>query len=155
MLETKCVCDNFEMLVTFLAVFVANILYLLALATCTKNVITIEILILTFKNCHLTFKNCHLYSRQGNLKFAADNVIPFPRSDIAILARAEILSKKKLKQTLRDESHKYIEQFTYRGMDGDEVRIGNDDWKLKLNKDCTKDSDAILRLHPTCSNQNM
>ena len=68
----------------------------------------------------------------------------FPSSDIAILARAEILSKKKLKQTLRSESHKYIEQFTYRGMDGDEVRIGNDDWKLKLNKDCTKDSDAFF-----------
>ena len=74
-------------------------------------------------------------------------LIPFPSSDIAILAKAEILSKKTLKETLRSESHEYIEQFTYRGMEGDWVRIGNDDWKLKLNKDCTKDSDAILRLH--------
>ena len=83
---------------------------------------------------------------QNDHREEAPSFIPFPRSDIALLARAEILSKKKLKQTLRDECHKYIEQFTYRGMDGDEVRIGNDDWKLKLNKDCTKYSDAILRL---------
>lgn len=59
-------------------------------------------------------------------------------SDIAILARAEILSKKKLKSKLRFESHKYIEQFTFLGLRGDCARIGNDDWKLKLNKDCTK-----------------
>ena len=73
----------------------------------------------------------------------------FLSSDIAILARAEILSKTKLKRRLRSESHKYIEQFTYRGMQGEYVRIGNDDWKLKLNNDRTKDCDAITFLHIT------
>lgn len=73
----------------------------------------------------------------------------FPSSDIAILARAEILSKNNLKRRLRSDSHKYIEQFTYRGMEGEYVRIGNDDWQLKLNNDRTKDRDAIKFLHIT------
>ena len=37
MLETKCVGDNFEMLVSVFAVFVTNILYLIALALGTNN----------------------------------------------------------------------------------------------------------------------
>ena len=37
MLETKYVDDNFEMLVTVLADFITNILYLLALASGTNN----------------------------------------------------------------------------------------------------------------------
>ena len=36
MLETKCVGDNFEMLVTVLTVFVTNILYFLTLASGTN-----------------------------------------------------------------------------------------------------------------------
>ena len=48
MLETKCVGDNFKMLVTVFTVVVTNILYLLTLASGTN----IEILSQTFKNCH-------------------------------------------------------------------------------------------------------
>ena len=36
MLETKCVGNNFDMLVTVLAVFVINILYILSLASTTN-----------------------------------------------------------------------------------------------------------------------
>ena len=52
MLETKCVCDNFEMLMT--AVFVTDILYLLILMSGAyrQDVTCIEILSLTSKNCH-------------------------------------------------------------------------------------------------------
>ena len=58
MLETKCVGDNFEMLVTFLAVFVTNILYLLTYDGVNvghqqpKDVTNIEILSLRSKICH-------------------------------------------------------------------------------------------------------
>ena len=55
MLETKCVGENFEMLVTVLAIFVTNILYLLTLesgANIEKIVTNIEILSITSKNCH-------------------------------------------------------------------------------------------------------
>ena len=48
MLETKCVGDNLEMLVTVSGAFVTNILYLLAYASGTN----IEVLSLTSKNCH-------------------------------------------------------------------------------------------------------
>ena len=57
MLETKCVDDNFEILVTVLAVFVAKILYPLSWAS---GVTDIKILSLT-STCHQ-----HLCSRQSD-----------------------------------------------------------------------------------------
>ena len=47
MLETKCVADNFKMLVTILAILVTDILYLLKLA-----IFKILILSPTFLDCH-------------------------------------------------------------------------------------------------------
>ena len=80
MLETKCVGDSFEMLMTVLAILVIYILYLSTLAPDNnitkmspisrfchlhpKDVTNIEILSLTFKNCHQDkVTNIHLSPR--------------------------------------------------------------------------------------------
>ena len=70
MLETKCLGDNFEILVTVLVVFVTNILYLLTYASCSniqKDVTDIEILSPSSMNRNLSLKRtCNFYWNGGN-----------------------------------------------------------------------------------------